>query len=109
MARRNVLSDSVWFDTDYIICTGIVLFLRGLRTPADDVLAKARDLMPLLEMTRKSFLGNYTFETLSGLLNDLELRDFHIAPQDFPSPGMADVSALFHADMNLTEMMFELG
>ncbi|KAL1619937.1 hypothetical protein SLS56_009904 [Neofusicoccum ribis] len=82
MARRDVLSDSVWFDTDYIICTGIVLFLRGLRTPADDVLAKARDLMPLLEMTRKSFLGNYTFETLSGLLNDLDFREFNIVPQE---------------------------
>ena len=73
MAKENMISDLIWFDAHFILCNNIVLFLRVVRhASSSTVLKQLRDSLPLLKLTRKSRLGEYTLRLTEALLADLE-------------------------------------
>jgi hypothetical protein len=73
MAKKDMISDLIWFDTHFILCNNIVLFLRGLRHASSPThWKKLRDVIPVLKLTRNSRLGEYTLRRTEALLAELE-------------------------------------
>ena len=73
MAKKNMISDLIWFDAHFILCNNAVLFLRVVRHASSSTdRAQLRDFIPVLKLTRKSRLGEYTLRHTEALLADLE-------------------------------------
>ncbi|KAF8847052.1 hypothetical protein BDZ45DRAFT_699513 [Acephala macrosclerotiorum] len=73
MAKKDMISDLIWFDTHFILCNNVVLYLRSLRHASSPTRWKQlRDFIPLLKLTRNSRLGEYTLRCTEALLAEVE-------------------------------------
>lgn len=73
MAKKSMISDLIWFDAHFILCNNVVLILRVVRHASSSMdWKRLRDFIPLLKLTKKSRLGEYTLRHTEALLADLE-------------------------------------
>lgn len=71
MQARNLLTDSFWFDSHYILSTSLILLLRIIKNPSSaDLQGKVKSMQGLLQ----SFPGNiqaYANESFNQVLEDI--------------------------------------
>jgi hypothetical protein len=73
MAKKAMISDLIWFDTHFILCNNVVLYLQVLRHGSSPTHWKQlRDFIPLLKLTRNSRLGEYALRFTEALLAEFE-------------------------------------
>lgn len=70
--RKNVLGKTNYLDVYYIIADSMILFLRVLKSPSEQLIAKLGEVLPLIAMTKHIHFGKFGFRSLSALYGRLK-------------------------------------
>lgn len=68
--EQGLLTTSLWFDTYFVICTALILFLCTIKDHS--VQEELQSLLPILRMCTESNVGKYAAEKIEKYLRNLE-------------------------------------